>query len=152
MSLFLILKFIHIASAIVAVGANVTYAYWLRRAGTDKPRLLDALDGVQKLDSRVANPAYIVLLLTGLLMIFNASIPLTTFWIALALVLYVMIAIIGIVLYGPALRRQRAEAEVDPTSDAYRSAAMRANLLGGFTVLAVFVIVFLMVFKPTLGA
>ena len=32
------------------------------------------------------------------------------------------------------------------------SAAMRANLLGAFTVVAVLVIVFLMVFKPTLGA
>ncbi len=31
MSLFLILRFVHIAAAIVAVGANVTYAFWLRR-------------------------------------------------------------------------------------------------------------------------
>jgi len=150
MDLFTILKFIHIMSAIVAVGANLTYAYWIRRAGTDQVRLLDALDGVQRLDSRVANPAYIVLLLTGLLMVFNVGIPLTTLWIALALVLYVLVAFVGIVLYAPALRRQRAEAERDPSSDAYRSAAARANLLGAFTVVAVIVIVFLMVFKPTL--
>jgi uncharacterized membrane protein len=152
MDLFTILKFIHILSAIVAVGANLTYLYWIRRAGTDQARLLDALDGVQRLDSRVANPAYIVLLLTGLLMVFNVGIPLTTLWIAAALVLYVLVAFVGIVLYAPALRRQRAEAERDPTSAAYISAATRANLLGAFTVVAVLVIVFLMVFKPTLGA
>ena len=149
MSLFLILRFVHIASAIVAVGANVTYAYWLRRAGTDRSRLLDALDGVSRLDKFVANPAYIVLLLTGLAMVFNVNIPLTTLWIAAAIVLYIAVAVIGLVLYGPALRRQRAEAEKDPTSAEYRSAAMRGNLLGILTVGIVGVIVFLMVFKPT---
>jgi uncharacterized membrane protein len=150
MDLFTILKFVHITAAIVAVGANVTYAFWLRRAGSDQARIVDALDGIQRLDSRVANPAYIVLLLTGLLMVFNASIPLTTLWIAAAIVLYVLVAVIGIVLYSPALRRQRAEAERDASSAAYRSAATRANLLGLVVVVAVFVIVALMVFKPTL--
>ena len=150
MSLFLILKFIHIGAAMVAVGANVTYAFWLRRAGTDRERLLDALEGIRRLDSRVANPGYIVLLLTGLAMIFNAGIPLTTFWIAAAIVLYVMVAAIGLLLYAPALRRQRAEAERDPSSAEYRSAAMRGNLLGMLTVGTVAVILYLMVFKPTL--
>jgi uncharacterized membrane protein len=150
MDLFPYLKFVHIGAAIVAVGANVTYAYWLRRAGKDQGRLLDALDGVRTLDSRIANPAYIVLLLSGLVMIFTANIPLTTFWIAAAIVLYILVAIIGIVLYGPALRRQRAEAERDPNSPEYASAAMRGNILGLLTVAAVFVILVLMVFKPTL--
>ena len=34
MDLTLVLKVIHVIAAIVAVGANVTYAFWLRRAGT----------------------------------------------------------------------------------------------------------------------
>jgi uncharacterized membrane protein len=150
MSLFLILKFVHIASAIVAVGANVTYAFWLRRAGRDRDRLLQTLESIRVLDSRVANPAYIVLLLTGLGMVFNANVPLTTFWIAAAIVLYVMVAVIGIVLYAPALRRQRAEAERDPISPDYDRAAFRANALGMLTIAAVGVILYLMVFKPTL--
>ena len=36
MSLFIALKVIHVLSAITAVGANVTYAFWLRRGGTDR--------------------------------------------------------------------------------------------------------------------
>jgi uncharacterized membrane protein len=149
-SLFLILKLIHIGAAIVAVGANVTYAFWLRRAGRDQSRLLDALDGIRALDRRVANPGYIVLLLSGLAMVFNAGIPLTTFWIAAAIVLYVMVAVIGLVLYAPALRRHRAEAERDPGSPEYDRAAFRSTALGLATVAAVAVILVLMVFKPTL--
>ncbi len=112
--------------------------------------MLDALEGVTKLDSRVANPAYIVLLLSGLAMIFTTNIPLTTFWIAAAIVLYIIVAVIGIVLYAPALRRQRAEAARDPNSAEYARAATRSNALGLLTVAAVGVILFLMVFKPTL--
>jgi uncharacterized membrane protein len=149
MSLFLLLKFIHIASAIVAVGSNLTYAYWLRRAGDDSGRLIETLDSIRVLDNRIANPAYIVLLLTGLGMALNVNLPLTTFWIAAALVLYVSVAVIGIAVFSPTLRRQRAEA-VDPSSEAYRRVAARGNALGVLVISIVAVIVGLMVFKPTL--
>src|SRR3990172_131127 len=129
MSLFLVLKFVHIASAIIAVGTNVTYAFWMSRAGTDRDRLVETIDGIRRLDSRIANPAYIVLLLTGIAMVLNLGYSLTTLWIAAALVLYVLVAIVGIVLYAPALRRQRAEAVADPSSAAYRGAELRSNVL-----------------------
>src|ERR1035437_3297661 len=37
--LFLALKVVHILSAIVAVGSNVTSVFWLDRAGRDRDRL-----------------------------------------------------------------------------------------------------------------
>ncbi len=83
-------KFIHIASAIVAVGANVTYAYWLRLAGNDMDRLTYTISAIRGLDSRVANPS----------------------------------------------------------SAAYRAAALRSNLLGMLTIAIVVIILVLMVFKP----
>jgi uncharacterized membrane protein len=149
-SLFLVLKLVHIGAAIVALGANLTYTYWLRRAGMDQMRILDALDGIHGLDRRVANPGYIVLLLTGLAMAWNVGYPLTTLWIAAAIVLYVLIAVLGIVVYAPAIRRQRAAAERDVTSAEYRAAASRSSSLGLFVIGAVVVILFLMVFKPTM--
>jgi uncharacterized membrane protein len=148
-SLFLLLKLIHISAAIVAVGTNISYDYWLHRAGTDRARLLDALEGIRTLDRRLANPAYGVLLITGLAMVFNVGYPLTTFWVAAAIVLYVLVAAIGIVGFAPVRRRQRAEAARDPTSADYRRIARRANLLGVVTVGALVVILFLMVFRPT---
>jgi len=80
--LFLLLKFIHVLSAIVAVGTNITYAFWLRRAGHDPDRLPWAIRGIQMLDSRLANPAYAVLFVTGLLMVTTGAFSFQTGWIA----------------------------------------------------------------------
>jgi uncharacterized membrane protein len=78
--------------------------------------------------------------------------PITTPWILVAIVLYVLVALIGITLYAPAVRRQRAAALADPDSAAYRAAARRSSVLGLVAVAIVFVIVGLMVFKPPLSA
>ena len=148
MSLVLLLKLVHVLAAIVAVGANVTYAFWLRLAGRDRDRLVWTIDGVRRLDRTVANPAYGVLLVTGVLMVVGGLYSFETGWIAAAIVLYVVTAIVGVALYGPAIRRQLAEAERDPSSADYAAAERRSNLLGAVTFLIVAVIVVLMVTKP----
>jgi len=146
----LLLKLAHVIAAIVAVGSNVTYSFWLIRAGRDRDRLVWTLNGIRSLDRRIANPAYIVLLVTGVLMVLGGHFSFETSWIAASLVLYVGVAVIGIVLYAPAIRRQLAEAERDPTSPAYAKAARRSNLLGVVTLIVVLVIVSFMVLKPSL--
>ena len=40
MSMLVILKLIHVLAAITAVGANLTYTYWMRYAGQDRDRLI----------------------------------------------------------------------------------------------------------------
>jgi uncharacterized membrane protein len=147
-SAFLILKLIHVGAAIVAVGANVSYAYWLRRAGTDRGRLVDAIDGIRGLDRRVANPAYVVVLLSGLAMATIGPFTFDALWIRAALGLYVFVVIFGIGIYAPTMRRQLAEAERDPTSLAYAALARRSNLFGVGAVAIVAAIVALMVLKP----
>ncbi len=94
MSLVLLLKPVHVLSAIVAVGANVTYPFWLRLAGRDRDRLVWTIDGVRRLDRTVANPAYGVLLVTGVLMVLGGLYSFETGWIAAAIVLYVITAIV----------------------------------------------------------
>jgi uncharacterized membrane protein len=149
MSIELILKVIHVIAAIVAVGANLTYAFWLRRAGTDdRERLVWTIGSIRRLDDLIATPAYVVVLLTGLGMVFTGAFSFLTGWIQVALGLYVLVVILSIALYAPALRRQLAEAEADPTSAAYRAAAARSNVLGILVTVIVLVIVFLMVTKP----
>ena len=149
MDLALALKVAHIIAAIVAVGANVTYAFWLRQAGTnDRDRLVFTIGSIRKLDKTIATPAYIVVLLTGLGMVFLGVFSFATGWIQAALGLYVLVVIVGAALYSPAIRRQLAEAETDPASAAYAAAASRSNLLGIVTIVIVLVIVVLMVTKP----
>ena len=148
MDMVLLLKLVHIAAAIVAVGANVSYGFWLAIAGRDRERLVFSINGIRRLDTWIANPAYIVLLVTGVLMVLGGLYPLNTFWIVAALVLYAVTAIVGIAVYSPALKRQLREAEADPSSAAYAAAARRSNLVGVVTVAIVALILVLMVFKP----
>lgn len=50
---FLLLKWLHILSAIAAVGANITYGIWLRRA-SPKPEVLPfTLRTIKLIDDRL---------------------------------------------------------------------------------------------------
>ena len=148
MSLFVILKFLHVLPVIVAVGANLTYAFWLRAAARDRDRLIFAITTIRRLDRLVANPAYILILLTGVAMVLGGAYSFETGWIAVSLVLYVSVAVLGIAAFAPALRRQLAEAERDPTSQAYAAAAAKSTALGLLATGIAVTIVFLMVTKP----
>lgn len=143
-----ILLLVHVIAAIVAVGANLTYAIWFRAAGIDRDRLVFVIRTVRMIDSRIANPAYIVLLVTGVLMVLGGAFSFTTGWILAAIGLYVATAVIGLVAFGPAIRRQLIEAELDVGSEAYRAAAARSTALGIVTTILVLIIVVLMVTKP----
>jgi uncharacterized membrane protein len=61
------------------------------------------IEGVRRLDRTVANPAYGVLLVTGVLLVLGGLYGFETGWIAAAIVLYVLTAIVGVALFGPAI-------------------------------------------------
>jgi uncharacterized membrane protein len=148
MSVVILLKFLHVVPVIVAVGANLTYAFWLRAAGRDRDRLIYTIGTIRRLERRVVNPAYILILLTGVSMVLLGMYSFETRWIAVSIVLYVAIALFGIAVYAPAMRRQLAEAERDPEGEAYAVAASRSMLFGAVASGITLVIVFLMVTKP----
>lgn len=138
--------------AIVAVGFNASYAIWLARAAREPGHESHVLRGIKTLDDRVANPAYALLLVTGLVMVFSARIPLHTFWIGASLALYAVVVVIGLGLYTPTLRRQIRVLETDGASSAeFQALSARARVVGIATSVPVLVIVVLMVLKPTLG-
>jgi uncharacterized membrane protein len=150
MILYLILKRLHVLLAITAVGANVTYGVWLARAGKEPKMLPFTLRGVQVLDERIANPAYGLLLVTGLAMVFVGGLSLTTPWILVALVLFVALALTGALGYTPTLREQIRLAEsVGPGAKEYRAMAQRGTTLGIVLAVIAVVIVFVMVTKLT---
>jgi uncharacterized membrane protein len=149
--LYSLLKFVHVLLAIIAIGFNASYPIWLVRAKHDPEHALYVLRGIKILDDRFANPAYALLLVLGLAMTFIAGIPLSTFWIAAAIVLYVLLIIGGLFVYTPTLKGQIAALEAaGPTSPEYNRLSQRGTVVGILLAVDVVIIVFLMVVKPTL--
>jgi uncharacterized membrane protein len=148
MSPFLALKVVHILAAILAVGTSVASTLWLVRAGRDRDRLLWTLEGGRLFDRRIANPAYVVVLASGVLMVATGTYRFDQGWITAAIGLYVLIAAFGMVVFRPAARRQREEAAADPTSAAYARIAARTWWYSWLTTAVVAMIVVLMVTKP----
>lgn len=148
---FLIVKYVHILAAIVAVGLNVSYAVWIIRAQREPAHTPFALKGIKFLDDRIANPAYGLLLVTGLLMVFLAGYSFSTFWIAGALVLFAVLIVLAITQYTPTLRDQVKLAEIgDVTSPEFTRLAKRSQIVGQALGAIVLVILAMMVFKPHL--
>lgn len=146
-----LLKYVHVLMAIVAVGFNASYAIWLPRAARSPEHLAYVLRGVKILDDRFANPAYAVLLVTGLTMVLTTpGLDLTTFWILVALILYVLTVVLAAAVFTPTLRRQIQTLDAEgPDSARYQALARRSRVSGIVLGVIVVVIVFLMVTKPT---
>lgn len=135
-------------AAIIAVGTNVTYFVWLSSARKHPEQAPDVLPGLKALDTRLANPAYVVLPITGILMVLDADLGFTTFWIATAIGLYVALAVIAGAFFSPSLRRQVELAAVAAEPSLYDRAAKRTTLAGVVTMLPVAAILYLMIIKP----
>jgi len=149
-SLYLVLKFIHILAAITAVGSNITYGVWSARSQAEPAHLGFALKGIKFLDDRIANPAYGVLLLTGLLMVFMQW-RITSLWIIVALLLFAVLVVVAVAFYSPLLRNLIKLVDAgDTTSPDFARLARQNRMLGPGIGLIVVLILVMMVFKPTL--
>lgn len=148
---FLLIKWIHVLSAITAVGANITYGIWMARASRQPDVLPFVLHTIKTIDDWVANPLYFLLLVTGLTMAFILPIPLTTPWLLTALALYALATVLGMFVFVPVFRQQVGLLESDgPQSERYQALARRARILGIVVGVMVLIITFMMVVKPRL--
>jgi uncharacterized membrane protein len=143
------LKLIHVLCAIVALGANLTYPLWQLRAERSPEHLPFTLRSIYALDTYVANPAYVLGLLTGVGMAWLADYDFGMLWLSGALGLFALIGILGFGFYTPGLRRQIAVLDqFGLASPAYQRIAKRQNAIGGVLGILVLAIVFLMIVKP----
>lgn len=150
MPIWLTFKLVHVLSVITAVGANLTYQFWYARAGREPAQLVWVIESIRRLDRRVANPAYLVAALAGVgIVLTNTDYTFQKPWIALAIVIYLVVAALGMMLYAPAMRRRLELARTAPASADYVAAARRSLLLGLVATGLVLVIVCLMVLQPT---
>jgi uncharacterized membrane protein len=151
MLFFLLIKWIHVLSAITAVGANITYGIWMARASRQPEVLPFVLRTIKLIDDRLANPLYVLLLITGLTMAFILPIPLTTPWLLTALVLYAIATLLGMLMFVPTFRQQVRLLESEGFGSArYQAVAKRARILGVVVGIDVLIILFMMVVKPPL--
>ena len=149
-SWYLVLKYIHIFAAIVAVGANITYGVWNARSQSDGAHLGFALKGIKFIDDRIANPAYGVVLLTGLIMIFAGSWGFKL-WIVLALILFAAVVGAAVAFYSPLLNRMIRMVDAgQATSSEFAVLVNRNRALGIVFAVLIALILVMMVFKPTL--
>jgi uncharacterized membrane protein len=101
-----LVKYLHVVAAITAVGFNLSYGVWLTVTARTPEHRLPVLRTVKRLDDWIANPAYVVLLLSGLAILAIGSIPITTTWILAALGLYALLVVLGLGVFGRALATQ----------------------------------------------
>ncbi|HLA25070.1 MAG TPA: DUF2269 family protein [bacterium] len=146
-----LLRFVHVLFAVTAVGANLTYSVWLAHAAREPEHLDYALRGIALLDSRVATPSYIMLLVTGVALVLQGTIPWRASWLVTAIGLYAVAAVLGAVWYAPMLRAQVvALRRSGLASDDYRTLDHRARTVSLAMIVVVLAVVYLMVTKPRL--
>lgn len=126
--------FLHVVLAIIVLGSNLAYGIWL--AGGGQPQLLR---GIKRLHDRVALPSFVLLGVTGVLLWARGPWDVTTPWVLISLVLYVVALAVAALGYAPALSAQL---------DGHDDASPRAALAGGATALLVVITGFLMITKP----
>jgi uncharacterized membrane protein len=147
--LYHLIVFIHVLSAIVAVGYNASYALWLARGKVEREHLLFALRGIKFMDDRVANPAYGLLLVTGIAQVIMSGRSWHEAWIEGAVALWVVLTVVAFTLYSPALSRQIAIVSAGgPDDPAFPAADRRQTAFAIVLMLLVLAILALMVFRP----
>jgi hypothetical protein len=150
---------LHVLGAIAALGPTLTYGMWIALAERSDPKTRSfVLRSISWLDSHLPTPAYIAQAVTGVVLI--ALLGLSFFdtgWLVVGVAIYVVLVILAIAAYAPAFRRQQALADAiaaDPSDDAavaaYPGAARTSQIFGGVVAGLTLVVVFLMVWKPSL--
>lgn len=142
------LKFIHILFAMIAVGGNLTYGFWIATASVHPQTLPHVLRRVRDFDRYIANPAYVLLLLSGALLAYVGGSGWAN-WVVIAIVLWLVVAGLGTGLFLPALTRQIDALDRHGShSKTYQELAKRTTLLGIVNMVPVLIILALMVVKP----
>ncbi|MEX0984990.1 MAG: DUF2269 family protein [Actinomycetota bacterium] len=145
---------VHVLGAIVALGFSLSYALWIGRgeAAGGSERAF-ALQTVSWIDRRVTTPAFVLQLVTGMLLVAVTDWGrLRQTWLAVSLALYVALTALAITKFAPAHRAQTAIAlraiggdDIEPEYAHARAASRRWGVV--VTTLTV-VIAVLMVWKP----
>ena len=145
-----VLLSLHILTALVAVGATVSYFFWLRRAVLAPESRSFTLETIRLLERRMVMPAYILVLLTGLGLIDRAGWAWSTPWLELSILFFIVL--LGLVGFHARVIKGQIALVADGSSDSadYDRAHARGRILLALKVVVIIIMVYLMVFKPAL--
>jgi quinol-cytochrome oxidoreductase complex cytochrome b subunit len=151
MSLYQVLKFVHVFAAIIAVGFNFSYIVWLVKGKMEKDHLLFSLRGIKFMDDRIANPCYGVALVTGFAMTYVAGYNILEVpWILYPLILFGIMGMLAFGIYSPTLKKQiKIVEEFGGDSSEYKSIEKRQMVIGGILFVLAVSVIAMMVIKPS---
>ncbi|MES2613420.1 MAG: DUF2269 domain-containing protein [Pseudomonadota bacterium] len=157
MSLYLTLKWIHIVSSVLLVGTGLGSAYYMffaNRSGNLQAQVVVSRL-VVRADWWFTTPTVFIQPATGLAMAHMAGLPLTTPWLAASLALFVLaglcwLPVVWLQLRMRALAQQAADAGSDALPATYWRHARWWEALGYPAFVAMAVVFYLMVAKPSL--
>jgi len=145
---------VHVAGAVVALGFSLAYAVWIARGEATGPtERAFALRTVSWIDRRMTTPAYVLQLITGLVLVWLLDWSvLRQSWLEISLVLYAALTILAITRFAPMHRRRSALAARLAAGDAvqteYEAVAAQAQRWGIVVTVLTVTILVLMVWKP----
>ncbi len=149
MSVYLVVKFVHILVAIIAVGSSAGSSLWLRLAIRSPAHLSFALRSAKRLDEVVTRPGLVVIAVTGLWLAASRW-SLGLFWVRAALILVVIVLVLLYAVVGPLLARLIHVTDNEGlATPAWKRSELLFEVFGGASGLIVVVIVWLMVTKPS---
>jgi uncharacterized membrane protein len=143
-----LLKYLHVLLAIVAFGSNIGYGIWKGLAAREPAQEAFVRRGVSFIDNRVANPAYGLLLITGLALVVVGKWGLQG-WIIAALILFALLIVIAVGFYSRVMRQQLQVIDKEGTaSPTFKRLEGQATTYGLISLVIVLAIIFVMVVKP----
>ena len=152
MSRYELLLFLHIAAAILWLGAAATVQALIFRAmGTSDALVMKTTaDGANWLATRIFIPSSLAVLILGILLVIDGPWGFDQLWILLGLAGYAFSFLIGILFFEPEGKRIGAgiEARGPGDPDVVRR-IKRINALSLFELVVLFLVVADMVIKPT---
>jgi uncharacterized membrane protein len=153
MNSYELLLFVHIAGAIVWIGGALIIQFFaLRALRADDPRRTAQLAAdVEWIGTRVFLPVSIVVVLGGVLLMFDGDWAWGRAWVILALILYAVTFAAGAGFFSPESGRISKLIETQgPESPEAQARIRRILVLTRLDLILLFAIVYLMTVKPTL--
>ena len=145
--------FVHVTAVVVGLGATFAESLLFPVAMRVGARHLPYLHRVQlAINQRLATPALVVILLTGIYQTIDGDWGFGEFWISATFAIVIAIGALNGAYFIPTDRRLAAmaerESESGRLSDEYQAAARREGMMGALTGILVILAIFLMVVKP----
>jgi uncharacterized membrane protein len=153
MSLYELLKFVHVLGAITWVGTSIEQQFVGARAmsSNERGRLAHFVDEAEWVGVRIMTPAAIIVVLAGVAMVIESGWNFSDTWILIGIGLFIVSSLNGMLFLTPQTRRLKALIAERGSDDAgVRAFVNKVTLATRVDLLVLIAVVADMVIKPGL--